>query len=223
MATKPRVLLISLDLQPFFDDQYSALIDALCNRATIQRAKTADPAIRKLSEDESAPLVAVLITDAVLANKKNTGKRVWDAVLAYVRRGGTAVVMGHFSSFVKPLNVKPFFEQAGLPWEAGVYHRTTTSLNRTVVAEMLTAVGKLPQSYSQKALAVKNVAPEHVWYASSPDSVIESAVFAPDNAHTPGQAAVALANVGEGRLGYLGDVNAEAESNAVVLAMCGFL
>lgn len=32
---------------------------------------------------------------------------------------------------------------------------------------------------------------------------------------------VACASVGQGKLGYLGDVNAERESGDVILAMCG--
>ncbi|KAJ6508446.1 hypothetical protein C8R45DRAFT_443495 [Mycena sanguinolenta] len=218
-STKPRVLLISLNLQPFFDTTYPHLIDALGSKAAIRRVKTAGSAIRELDRDgEDAP-VAALVTDEALANERKHSP-VWDAVLDYVRRGGTAIVMGHFSTFVKPLMIKPFFAKAGLPWERGDYHRTTTGLNRSVVGA---AADRLPQSYSQKALAVNNVASEHVWYASGADSVIQSAVFAPDSAFRPGQAAVALASVGEGKLGYLGDVNAEEESTAVILAMCGLL
>jgi hypothetical protein len=37
------------------------------------------------------------------------------------------------------------------------------------------------------------------------------------------QAPVALSKVGEGRLGYVGDVNAEEGSVTVVLALCGLL
>lgn len=33
---------------------------------------------------------------------------------------------------------------------------------------------------------------------------------------------VALAKIGNGKLGYVGDVNGEEGSDAVVLAMCGF-
>lgn len=59
-----------------------------------------------------------------------------------------------------------------------------------------------------------------MWYKPNEASVIESAVFAPDTAHFPGQTAVALGKVGKGKLGYVGDVNTEQGSDAVILAMC---
>lgn len=50
---------------------------------------------------------AKLITDEALTLRANNS--VWAAVLAYVRRGGTVVIMGVFSSFVQPDNIKLFF------------------------------------------------------------------------------------------------------------------
>lgn len=60
--------------------------------------------------------------------------------------------------------------------------------------------------YSQKAVYVKGVARSDVWYAGERDEV-----------------AVAFTKVGNGMLGYVGDVNGEAGSEAVVLAMLGLL
>lgn len=167
-----------------------------------------------LTDPSKTSPLAVLVTDAALANEAANAP-VWDAILAYVRRGGTAVVMGHFSTFA--------YRDRGLPWESGAYHRTKTVLNRSAPTLEPEAAARLPRGYSQKAHSVDKVAPGDIWYGSAPDSVVQSVVFPPDNAHRPGQAAAALARVGEGRLGYLGDVNAEPESNAVVLAMCGLL
>lgn len=53
--------------------------------------------------------------------------------------------------------------------------------------------------------------------------MIESYLFAPGSAFNPGEAAVALASVGQGKLGYMGDVNAEVESTTVLLGLCGLL
>jgi hypothetical protein len=53
-------------------------------------------------------------------------------------------------------------------------------------------------------------------------SSIDSMVFAP-SAYEADQAQVVLATVGSGKLGYIGDVNNETESQRVVLAMCGLL
>ncbi|KAL2888495.1 triacylglycerol lipase [Ceratocystis lukuohia] len=212
---KPRIALISLNSQSYFDDMYGSLLGQLRSKASLQQIKQADSAIKLLSEQPR--LSAAIITDEALTETKNS--HVYEAVLQYVRQGGTAVIMGHFSSYVRPLEMKPFFMKAGLPWEAGSYYRTTHFLNRDVVTGDLAT--KLPPQYSQKALFVKNVESAHALYQTSDDSVVESRVFAPRSAKVVGEAAVAFADIGCGKLGYLGDVNAEEESDAVILAMCG--
>jgi hypothetical protein len=213
-SVKPQILLISLDLQPWFDDMYSSLIDQLHDKATIQRARKGHAAIRRLSED---PPKAVLVTDAAITTKRYAN--IWDALLTYVRDGGIAVCMGLFSSSVPPLKIKPFFEKAGLPWEAGSYHRTTVVLDKDNVP--IDTVAFLPESYSQKAVFLKNVDNSVAWYRQSGDSVIESSVFLSTHVEDISEVPVALVNVGERKLGYIGDVNTEEPSNAAILAMCG--
>lgn len=220
---KPKILFISLALLSFFDEQYTHLIDIISNTAAIQRVKTRDSALNRIKGKDTPK--AILITDAALANE-SVNAPVWDAVLDYVRRGGTAIVMGHFSSFVQPDNILPFFRKAGLSWKRSDYHRTDTGLNRSVVVALDDAnniADRLPAQYSQKALMVEGVTDGDIWYAAMRDSMTQSLVFTPENAYKPGQAAVAMARVGEGRLAYLGDVNSERESQDVILAMCGFL
>ena len=194
-ATKPSVLLVSLHLQPFFDDMYGSLLAELKSKATLRRAEEANLAIRLLSEEP--PPLAALVTDEALTTKQNA--RVWDAVLQYVRQGGTSIVMGTFSGFVKPNNIRPFFSKAGLQWEAGSYHRTTVILNEEAVGPNLAAY--LPLKYSQKAVFVKNVAPTDAWYRTDENSVVESRVFVPASANVAGEAPVAIARVEKGRLG----------------------
>lgn len=158
--TKPRLILISLNFQPYFDDIYGSILAQLRSKANLYHAKEADSAIRLLS-DEPTPLV-VLITDEALSINRNVG--VWNAVLQYVRHGGTSVVMGNFPSFVRPNSIKPFFTKAGLQWEAGSYHRTTLVLNQEPTDHDLAA--KLPSQCNLKALFVKNVAPSDAWYVT---------------------------------------------------------
>src|SRR4051812_17623032 len=91
---KPRILILSLNHQDWFDDMYKSLLAKLDSKATIQPAKTAGPALRKLSEQP--PPLAVLVSDEALATEEYT--HVWDAVLQYVREGGTARHHGPLSS-----------------------------------------------------------------------------------------------------------------------------
>ncbi|KAI0096207.1 hypothetical protein GGR51DRAFT_553658 [Nemania sp. FL0031] len=191
---KPRVVIVALNQQPWFDQIYTPFLSQLASKATILQVKKASFTVRLL-EEEPHPSAA-LITDEALTVHKNA--HVWEAVLQYVRHGGTAVVMGCFSSFVLPSNIQLFFAKAGLQWRSGSYHRTT-----------------------RKALLLKNVAASDAWYRSTDKSVIESPVFAPTSAHNDNETAVAMVQIGDGKLGYVGGVNAEIGSNAAVLAMCG--
>jgi len=221
MASKatamPRILLISIRGEPhesYFDERYGSLIEKIHAKAIVQRVKNRVDALNALSGE--APF-AVLMTDAAVAKQQYI--KVWDAVLKYVREGGTAVCMAQFSSWVKPKEVKPFFKRAGLPWEVGDYERTTVVLNRNAVNSQLAA--SLPPRYSQKASFLKNVEDADKWYRPNQDSVIESLVFAADPVSNTDKTPVAFAKVMAGRLGYVGDVNGEKDSEIVVLAMCG--
>ncbi|KAJ5651171.1 uncharacterized protein N7484_004894 [Penicillium longicatenatum] len=161
----------------------------------------------------------ILIADEALTLDEYA--HVWEAVCRCVRQGSTADLMGLFSSFVRPLDIKPFFSKAGLPWEGRTYVRTTLTINRAATGDELAA--RLPPSYSQKAVFIKNVAHSDRWYTTDASSVVEPRVFGPSPAHNPGQSPVIMARVGMGRLGYVGDCNAEEETDAVILAMCGLL
>lgn len=164
-------------------------------------------------------LSAILVTDEALTLKKNTP--VWEAVLCCVDRGSTAILMGQFSSFTSKDKASSFFAKAGLPWEMADYVRITVTTNPLVTGNE--NARKLPASYSEKAVFLKNVACWDSWYTTTETSVVESAVFAPENSHLPGASANVLTRFGDGRLGYIGDVNSEEETDAVILAMCGIL
>jgi hypothetical protein len=79
----------------------------------------------------------------------------------------------------------------------------------------------LPENYSQKAVFLSNVEPNDSVYSPSPESRTQSRVFAaaPVNQN---QTPIAFTQVGDGRVGYIGDVNNEAGSQAVILAMVEF-
>ena len=93
------------------------------------------------------------------------------------------------------------------------------SLNPSCQSERLNT-GSLPQDYSQKAVFLKNVPTAAAVYRPSGFSTTESHVFAAAPVNTA-QTPIVFAKVGEGWLGYVGDVNNEAGSQSVVLAMCG--
>ncbi|KAM3428125.1 hypothetical protein MY4824_008999 [Beauveria thailandica] len=218
-TTMAPVLAISIKNQPWFDEMFAPLLTGIKSKTEFQQTEDATSALRLLSQ--RPPPSTVLITDQALTLPENAA--VWTAVLNYVAGGGTVIIMGFFPCFVLPDDIKPFFTRAGLPWARGTYQRTTMTVNKAAAAAAGVNIQKLPQSYSQKAVYVSNVSDEDMLYKTDGNSVLESLVFAPESAHVPGETAVALSRVGAGRIGYVGDVNAEAGSHVVVLAICGLL
>jgi hypothetical protein len=107
-----------------------------------------------------------------------------------------------------------------LPWASGDYHRTTFALNPAMTHF---ETGGMASSYSQKALHVKNVQRGDAVYLPSDESRTESAVFPSRPVGDRTQAPAAFAPVGEGKVGYVGDVNNESGTTAVVLRMCGIV
>lgn len=97
-ATKPLILAISLNPQPFLDEIYKPLMAEIRPNADFLRAEDAISAKRWLLREPTP--AAILITDEGLTEDQNN--HVWHAVLRYVRGVGTVVVMGGFSSLSYP-------------------------------------------------------------------------------------------------------------------------
>lgn len=215
--SRPTILLLSLDRPEYWGELYGNLVDAISAKATLQRVSRPQGASTYLANNRPS---AIIVTDPAIVGQASGPRGVSSQVLQYVRSGGTAVLATLFSSSVRPNDLDRWFrEEWGSPWQNGDYHRTTVSLNPSYQSERLNT-GSLPQSYSQKAVFLKNVATTASVYRPSGFSTTESHVFAAapvDTAQTP----VVFAKVGEGWLGYVGDVNNEAGSQSVVLAMCG--
>lgn len=76
---------------------------------------------------------------------------------------------------------------------------------------------KLPAAFLAKTLFLSSVTLGDAWYANKEDCYVK-----PPTREKRGQSAVAGTMVGNGRLGYIGDVSSEPGSDAVVMAMCGF-
>ncbi|KAI1452531.1 hypothetical protein F4805DRAFT_26772 [Annulohypoxylon moriforme] len=195
---EPRILFLCLEYESMFNDIYASLISKIAAKAQIDRAPTQKAALDMLGQNP--PPSVIFVTDAgVLSNMK-----IWERVIDCLRGGSTVVLAASFSSFVNEGQFNRCFGKVGLPWKRGDYYRTNVSLRPGAVSDRLKE--KLLPTYSQKALYVEGVARSDVWYAGGRDEV-----------------AVAFTKVGNGMLGYVGDVNGENGSEAVVLAMLGLL
>ncbi|KAH7121372.1 hypothetical protein EDB81DRAFT_813866 [Dactylonectria macrodidyma] len=195
-----RILMLCIENESLVDACCASLISQLTSKAKMERVTTAESAIAKLSQEPSPSII--LDVDGALTRHK----KVWECVIDHLRDGATVVLAGCFSSMVNTSEFNRLFGRLGLPWQSGSYYRTTVKLRRGAVSDDL--ANRLPTAYSQKALYAAHVERSDTWYTET---------------ETSGEAAVAFAKVGLGRLGYIGDVNGEEGSEKVVLAMCGLL
>ncbi|KAJ5108571.1 hypothetical protein N7456_005246 [Penicillium angulare] len=211
---KPRVVLVSLDPQSYFEAAYRGLLIELKSKATVEVAKTPNLAI-KLLVDEPLPSV-ILITDAALT--LDHFEHVWAVILNCVRQGCTSVVMGLFPGFAYFDKFRPFFSRAGLSWSASKYQTGSWTVNQAATGSDLAA--GLPARYYQKAVSVYNVAFSDAWYTTP--STPEPYVVNQRSSNSYCESAVAMARVGDGNLGYVGLTNSKKEAYTIVLAMCNF-
>jgi hypothetical protein len=208
---KPKILLLSLNKQSWFDNMYIGLLKAIAARAEIVEA-TSVAALPKLSPSVHS---AVFITDEAITERKHAA--VLSQIVDYTRAGGTVVIGGLFSSFVKLDTLDAHFLCWGLSWKAAGYRRSPCVLSRATHPGFRSN-GRLPASYSMKAVSLKGLAPEDIMYKREEgEGEDEDKV----TSRLPEEATVAYARLGSGYLGYIGDVNAEEDSISVVLAMCG--
>ena len=101
-------------------------------------------------------------------------------------------------------------------WERSSYHRSIGSLRPDVAAQFPHPEALAP-TYSMKAMAIKGVDPAHVVYIDAPATIRPLFLEETD----PTEARAFCAPVGRGVCCYVGDVNSEPETFALVLAMCG--
>ncbi|KAJ3737044.1 hypothetical protein DFJ43DRAFT_1035816 [Lentinula guzmanii] len=162
----------------------------------------------------NAPPTAVLAIDAAPTEAKY--RSLNELLVHYAKAGGIVVFGCNFSNHFSPRSANSFFRTWGVPWALGDYHRTTVYLNTSGVPGM--DLAGLEPSYSVKALNVTKVLPNSAVYSPSSSSRTQSHVF-PATAVDTAQAPAAYSAIGAGFMGYTGDVNAEAPTTKVIMAM----
>ncbi|KAF7981204.1 hypothetical protein HWV62_34533 [Athelia sp. TMB] len=197
---KPAILLVSLMECTMFNGIHNHLLDALSSHC-------------------SEPW-AVFVTDPELANARSPHQALTTKLVKYVKDGGTVVFGGMFSSHVRPNDSDTFFKNVwGLDWKTGSYHRSTFSLNTQTHPRLLRGL-ELPELYNVKTQHLVGVAAQDVVYAPAEGSTTQSLVFAPrltDRREVP----VAYTQIGDGFLGYNGEVNGEDETTDIILSLLG--
>lgn len=216
-SSKPVVMVLALENDRTFHNQYVTFYDSLRAKAKLVKANLAKDALVYLASSE---LSAVFIPDVGITKWKNA--RVLAKLVEFAKSGGSVVVRATFSSFVDPMVLNTFFLRWwGLRWEGGSSHRTTFSLNKSHF--LAKSRPSLLQSYSMRALHVKNITPEVALYSPTEDSHLESLMSAPTKITDLSESPIAHTQIGKGYFGYVGDVNREKGSDMVILAMLGLL
>ncbi|KAH8589778.1 hypothetical protein B0O99DRAFT_636194 [Bisporella sp. PMI_857] len=218
-AATPIIFVFSLDdpsQQDLLQAVHGHLMNTIAQKAVVHQAGNTQEALNLLNADMKPK--AIFVTDPGITTTKNN--TVSDKVVDFARNGGVVVLGGLFSSFIRRDVLGGYFNKKwDLAWEVGSYQRTTVALNQTAKG---LPPGSLPSSYSQKAVFLANVNSNAAWYLPTEGSVIESRVFYPEPVATS-ETPAAYTEVGNGWLGYVGDVNAEEGTDAVVLGMLGLL
>lgn len=213
-----KVIIISLGQSGFFKNMCRSLLTALRERADVLEATTVETAIEHLGLP-TAEIAAVLVGDPDVILPKFV--KVASKMVKFARDGGTLIFGGLCSSFGGPDDFDKFFERImSLPWKFGSCHRTTFALNPAAARHERFARHSMPNSYSMKAVHITRAAPESHLYVSMANSVVESLVFAPDPITDRTESPILFAEYGRGFVAWIGDINLEVESTAVVVAMC---
>ncbi|KAJ7600765.1 hypothetical protein C8J56DRAFT_847383 [Mycena floridula] len=196
------ILLISLEHESFFDSIHAHLLEALRAKILIvQVFKPMDAVVPLFSSD----LAGVFITDPGMAHCVRREQAI-DEVVNYTKKGGRTVIGGLFSSFIRPAAMEQYFSRVWkLNWKMGSYSRETfpANPNHEIIKAKSSALAK---SYSMKAVNIQG-------------APAAGAMYKLNDRETP----VLQVKIGDGYLGYIGDVNAEQESTNVILAMLGLL
>lgn len=203
--SEPFIMVLSLEDRGMLEAYCQSLLDALRTKRKLMIATTS---IQASDYFASPHLQGVFVTDAGISRGANA--QYLTKLVEFTKSGGSVVIGGSFSSFIKPSDVNTFFERSwGLSWKSGSYHRSTFSLNKS--HNLAKENSSLAPSFSMKALHVEDIDPVIAIYTPTegPKNSSESPVV-----QTP---------MGKGKLGYIGDVNAEDASTNIVLAMFGIL
>ena len=219
-ATRPLILLISLNAEVStglvgIDQQ---LCSALDKHAETIQSVTTQATLKHLSANPK-PTACLITHPSITEDGKVIGK-----LKEYVTNGGRMIV--GFSEFLNRLTLPqfaPFFRHWDLPWEVGAYHRSTFALNPAGIPHPLRPK-KLFEAYSMKSTSLKNVQPKDKVYLPVSTSRVEDRsgnLGEPLTGALLNECPAAWTRVGQGYLGYVGDVNDEEESTRLVLEMCG--
>ena len=195
------VLVLSFEGFSFSSRQlYQQLLPKLLSRAVVHESNELDDALHFILSGWPS---TILVTDPYITLENDDSRRLLQAVAGHTKHGCITVLMGFFSSTVHHSRLDHILKHTfDLRWRVASFTTDTTRL-LTPESSLLRRTS-LVASFYAKALFLGKVPIAQTIYSSS----------------TGGFAYAAYGSVGLGKLGYIGDVNFEDESERCILAMC---
>ncbi|KAF4614612.1 hypothetical protein D9613_003397 [Agrocybe pediades] len=200
------VLILTLSNREMFERIYGEQVSALKKRVEVEFATTVGRALEYLALPN---IKGVFVADEGITEAANSPVLV--KVIEYAKNGGLVVLGGVFPSLSQFPEITRVFKRFDLPWEMSAYTRCELQLNcEHPVAKINAKTKKLQEKMTMKAVFVSHSRPEEVLYKSTEEYAREDSP-------------ILHAKVGKGRLGFIGDVNAEPYLSPIILAMFGLL
>ncbi|KZZ99509.1 hypothetical protein AAL_02081 [Moelleriella libera RCEF 2490] len=230
------IVVISLKRRRPYDYSIEPVLTALWGAHTYSRIVSPLDAIWQLAFH---PPTAAVITDEAIASRANWHVLLF--LLHYVRQGGTAVFMGDFPRYMSADRVRAFFSRFGLPWKYSSLNTLPMFQNRLAVGwQRLEGRGRnrpMPPVFHLRGVYLKGVLPRDMLYqttdptddsegaaegAATPVSTPHQTDVSRDDAKcNDGETAIAVAEVGRGKLCYVGEILRTTECSEIILALCG--
>lgn len=194
----------------FHHEMHKDIHSQIASLYTIQEAQTKEEAHRAL--DSLCKPKAILLVHGELCNPEY--RDLIDRVISYAKDGGSVIMCLNFASFMQFPEFSPTFNEGfGLSWKLGGYTRETYALN-DVFKDYFK--NRLQAAYSQKALHIRNSSRHCQVYVETEEMMAEM-----HSSYTPQSPVIFERYTDTGFIGYIGDVNNEEGSQAVLLGMLG--
>ena len=214
MTVKPLIVILCLKFEEGFDQSNDHLLSVLSQKDVVRKARTPAQARRYLTSTTRPH--AVILADADVTEPEH--HELLAQLVEYAEAGGTVVYAGPFTASSLYPNINTTFKTVwGLPWcVSAAPAGGTFAVNPK--AKGLNTKGLVKRCSFQAAIHVENVALEDAVY------IIPALAKKLKNSQPSGagtyKTPAAFANVGRGRVGYVGDMQGMAASTNLILAMC---
>lgn len=198
------VLILMLEEVVPVKEMYSRLIKSLESSANVVFLADSKEAAAHLADaSKVSALAGVLVVDSGITQKRN--KAIALQLTEYARNGGVVIVGFGFPRYTRPVDADAFFEKRlGMSWRLGTHRRETFALSESVGPFIQPKYREAVKEYRAEAVMLKDVKEEFRVYVSTQEE---------------NQTPVVFEQIGDGYLGWVGDVNGEDPTTGLVLAM----